>query len=110
VSVDRLDYLSGRPLDDGLPRDRFALAAEGTADIPGGDYLLQVISDDGVRVWVDDRLAIDAWEPHESRVDAVPIAGGTRRLRVHYYEIGGFAELRLDIRKKPRAVPPPGRD
>jgi nitrous oxidase accessory protein NosD len=95
--VDRLDYLSGRPLEEGLPRDRFAMLAEGIAELPRGEYTVQLVADDGARVWVDGELVIDAWAPHESRVDTARIRGGKRRLRVEYYEIGGFAELRLDI-------------
>lgn len=98
--VDRLDYLSGRPLEDGLPRDRFAMLAEGIAELPLGEYTVQLIADDGARVWVDGELVIDAWAPHESRVDTARIRGGKRRLRVEYYEIGGFAELRLDIQPR----------
>ena len=71
-----------------------------TATIPAGDCMLRVISDDGVRVWVDDELAVDAWEPHESRVDTAPLTGGKRRFKVEYYEIGGFAELRFTIQRK----------
>ncbi|HET7219307.1 MAG TPA: right-handed parallel beta-helix repeat-containing protein [Vicinamibacterales bacterium] len=100
IAVDRLDYLSGRALEEGLPRDRFALVAEGTAALPHGDYILQVISDDGVRVWMDDRKILDEWTPHESKVSRVPIRGGRRRFKVEYYEIGGFAELRFDIQRK----------
>jgi nitrous oxidase accessory protein NosD len=98
--VDRLDYLSGRPLEEGLPRDRFAMLAEGIAELPAGEYTVQLIADDGARVWVDGELVIDAWAPHESRVDSAQIRGGKRRLRVEYYEIGGFAELRLDIQPR----------
>lgn len=97
VTLDRLDYISGRTIEEGVPRDRFALRAEGIVELPAGSYTLRVISDDGVRVWVDDELRIDAWTPHESRVDEVTIGGGRRRLRVDYYEAGGFAELRVDL-------------
>ena len=41
-----------------------------------------MISDDGARVWVDGKLVLDAWEPHESRVDRVPLAGGRHALKV----------------------------
>ena len=97
VSTDRLDYISGRSLEEGVPRDRFAIRAEGTVDLPPGDYTLRVISDDGVRVWLDESLVMDVWTPHESRVDEVRIAGGRRKIRLDYYEVDGFAELRLDI-------------
>ena len=69
-------------------------------NLPPGDYTLQVISDDGARVWVDDKLVLDAWEPHESRVDRVPLAGGTHALKVHYFDAGGWAEMRLDIQPR----------
>jgi nitrous oxidase accessory protein NosD len=105
VTHDRLDYLSGRSFEDGVARDNFALVADGTADLPPGDYTLQVISDDGVKVWVDGELVIDDWTPHESKVDRAPMAGGKHRLKVVYYEAGGFAELRLDIQKRPRPGP-----
>ncbi len=100
VSHDRLDYISGREIEYGVPRDRFALVAEGTADLPSGDFMLSVISDDGVRVWVDGEEVIDAWSPHESRVDRAPIRGGHRKVKVEYYEVGGFAELRFDIQRR----------
>jgi nitrous oxidase accessory protein NosD len=96
----RLDYISGGTIEEGVPRDRFALVAEGSAILPPGEYTLQVISDDGVRVWVDDALLIDSWDPHESKVDRVPITGGQRRFKVEYYEAGGFAELRFEIQRR----------
>ncbi|HVL67748.1 MAG TPA: right-handed parallel beta-helix repeat-containing protein [Vicinamibacterales bacterium] len=100
LTTDRLDYLSGGVIEEGVPRDRFAFIAEGTANLPAGEYSLQVISDDGARVWVDGRLVLDAWEPHGSRVDEVTIEGGRRRLKVEYYDIGGWAEMRLDIQPR----------
>jgi hypothetical protein len=97
ISTNRLDYISGGALEEGVRRDRFAIRAEGTVDLPPGDYTLRVISDDGVRVWLDESLVMDVWTPHESRVDEVKIAGGRRKIRLDYYEVDGFAELRLDI-------------
>ena len=97
---DRLDYMSGRAVEEGVPRDRFAIAATGTVDVPAGDYTLQVISDDGVRVWADGKLILDAWEPHGSRVDRVDLRGGKRQLKVEYYEATGWAELRFDIQPR----------
>jgi len=100
TTANRLDYVSGRVIEDGVPADRFALQAEGTATLPPGDYRLRVISDDGVRVWMDDRLILDEWTPHESRVGEAAIRGGRRHFRVQYYDVRGFAELRFDIQRK----------
>ena len=102
LKAERIDYLSGGSLEEGLPRDRFAIVAEGTVDLPKGDYTVQVISDDGVRVWVDGELVLDAWAPHGSQVDEVTITGGRRRLKLEYYEIGGWSEIRFDI--QPRGI------
>jgi hypothetical protein len=83
-----------------VSRDRFGFVASGTIDLPAGEYTLSVISDDGARVWVDDTLALDAWAPHESRSDEVSISGGRRKLKVEYYEIAGWAEIRVDIQPR----------
>ncbi len=84
-----------------MPRDRFALTAEGVIDLPPGDYTATVISDDGVRLWADGVLLLDEWESHESKVSRVPLKSGRHLLQVQYYEVDGFAELRFDIQKTP---------
>ena len=49
---------------------------------------------------LDGKLLIDAWEPHESRVDSAVITGGRHAFRVEYYEIGGWSEMRFDIQPR----------
>ena len=78
----RLDYLTGQALAAGLPNNYVALSGEGEVDVPPGDHELFVISDEGVRIWVDDRLVIDNWTAHESAIDRAPIARGKHKLRV----------------------------
>ena len=97
---ERLYYLTSRALAEGLPIDHVALTGSADVEVPAGAFDLQVISDDGVRVWVDDRLTIDHWTPHESAVDRAPILRGRHKLRVEYYELTGFAELRVDVVKR----------
>lgn len=105
----RLDYQWYRPNLPGLPRERWALEATGTVTLPSGTYTLRTISDDAVRVWVDGALVIDNWTPHESHVDVAPLSGGRRELRVEYYQVDGWTELRLDIvRGSARAPGSPG--
>ncbi len=94
-TLPRLDILGGRAIAPGLPNDRVALRADGVVQLPNGLYELAVISDDGVRVWIDDRLVIDRWSVHESAVDRVPLTGGRYRMRVEYFELTGWAELKV---------------
>jgi hypothetical protein len=95
----RLDYISGGTMIEGLPRDRFALIADGSVSLPVGDYSLDVISDDGIKVWIDGKLVIDKWSVHESELDQVKLAGGAHRIRVQYFEQTGWAELQVRFRR-----------
>ena len=92
-----LDYEWYRPTVAGLPQAHWSLDATGTVTLAPGTYTLRTISDDAVRVWVDGLLVIDHWTPHESMVDAAPLSGGRHELRVAYYQVDGWTELRLDI-------------
>lgn len=93
----RLDYLWYSPTVTGVPRSKFAVIATSSVVLAPGTYTLRSISDDAVRVWIDGRLAIDDWTPHESVVDAAPLRGGRHDLRVEYYQVDGWTELRVDI-------------
>ena len=93
----RLDFEWYRPEIAGLPQERWALEATTLVHLPPGRYTLRTISDDAVRVWVDGRLAVDDWAPHESVVDHAPLTGGRHELRVAYYQVDGWVELRVDI-------------
>ena len=105
----RLDYMWYRPTIAGIPQERFAIVATGSVTLAAGEYTLRTISDDGIRVWVDGRLAIDSWMPHESKVDAVALGAGRHELRVEYYQLRGWTELRLDIvRGRQRSEGSPG--
>jgi len=93
----RLDYEWYAPAIKALPLERWALDATGAVDLGPGTYSIRTISDDAVRVWVDGRIVIDDWTPHESAVDHAVITGGHHTLEVQYYQVDGWTELRLDI-------------
>jgi parallel beta-helix repeat protein len=93
----RLDYEWFRPTVPGLPQARFALEAGTAISLPPGEFTLRTISDDGIRVWVDGALVIDHWSMHESAVDYAALTPGRHELRVQYFQVDGWAELRLDI-------------
>jgi hypothetical protein len=99
--LSRLDLEWYRPQIPELPLERWALEATTAVELPPGRYRIRTISDDGIRVWVDDRLVIDRWSVHESAVDTAPIEGGAHRLRVGYFQEGGWTELRVEILREP---------
>ncbi|HEY1951951.1 MAG TPA: right-handed parallel beta-helix repeat-containing protein [Gemmatimonadaceae bacterium] len=108
ASLPRLDYMGYRALP-GLPRENFALDATGAVDLAPGEYTLRAISDDGVRVWIDNNLVIDDWLPHESKVDFAALTGGHHTIRVQYYQAGGWYELEVAIiRGHDRSAGSPG--
>ena len=99
-SETRLDYMWFRPRIQGWPQDKYGIAATSRVDLPPGSYAIRAISDDGIRVYVDDKLVIEDWSVHESRVREVPLAAGKHDLRVEYFQGDGWAELRVGIIKR----------
>jgi hypothetical protein len=80
-----------------VPAARMALEATATVDLPSGPNTIRTLSDDAVRVWVDDVLVIDHWTPHETAPAYATVRGGKRRIRVQYVQVEGWTELRVDF-------------
>lgn len=84
----------------GLPEDGFSVRWRGWIEAPEiGFYMLQTVSDDGVRVWVDGHLVIDNWTAHAPVSDtseAMFWSNGSRHaIVVEYKEIGGPGTAQL---------------
>ncbi|MEZ4702970.1 MAG: PQQ-dependent sugar dehydrogenase [Rhodothermales bacterium] len=92
------DWGDGPPVD-GMRPDNFSVRWTGqvAADV-SGTYTFSTLTDDGVRLWVDDVLLIDNWLDQEpTRFDAaIDLEAGRRyNLKMEYYEHGGEAVARL---------------
>ncbi|MCC7015500.1 MAG: SUMF1/EgtB/PvdO family nonheme iron enzyme [Planctomycetes bacterium] len=77
--------------------DRFGLVATTELVFPAGRWRLSVVADDGIRVWVNDELLIDDWQPHAARQESCVWLSDGRdptRIRLQYYELSGGAILR----------------
>jgi parallel beta-helix repeat protein len=96
LTLPRLAYANARAFGEGFT-DRVAIVGTGSVTLPPGQYELVVTSDDGIRVWVDDRLVIEDWSIHGPKEDRVPIAGGAHRLRVEYFQRTGAAALQVQV-------------
>jgi uncharacterized protein with LGFP repeats/pimeloyl-ACP methyl ester carboxylesterase len=66
-----------------------------------GVYEFDTQADDGIRVWVDDRLVIDKWQdqPFATNKALVSLDKGHHRVRVEHYENKGSSALEVDWKK-----------
>ncbi|WP_309669039.1 NosD domain-containing protein [Gemmatimonas sp.] len=96
-TASRMDWFWSRSRDAQIPSRRMAMEATATLDLPPGLYTLRTLSDDAVRVWVDDQLVIDQWAPHETMPGYTPLTGGLHRVRAQYVQSEGWTEFRLDV-------------
>ncbi|TNC25093.1 PA14 domain-containing protein [Amycolatopsis alkalitolerans] len=85
----------------GIPADNFSLRATGEIVFPAaGDYTLKTLSDDGVRVWIDDALVIDDWQVQGATWTSATVhsntAGDVHRIRLEYFQGQFDSQLELD--------------
>jgi hypothetical protein len=79
-----------------VPVDHFALVATSDFDAgDGGDYALEVASDDGVQVYIDNELVL--WRSGTSNRIEKTLTPGRHTLKVEYFEIDGSASLSIQV-------------
>jgi sugar lactone lactonase YvrE len=81
----------------GVPADNFSARWQRYVSFDAGTYRFTVFTDDGVRLWVDDKLLIEAWQyPQVATFSAdISLTQGYHQVRLEYYEAGGSAAVRL---------------
>ncbi len=91
---------------------RFSVRWTGFLEAPeSGDYTLHTFSNDGVRLWLDERLLIDNWTDHSETEDTAVVrleAGRRHPVRLEYFYNGGQAVMKLEWSRPDRrrqAVP-----
>ncbi len=96
--VINFDWKAGTP-DSNIPRDNFS--ARWTGNIKPAQsthYTFHSLSDDGVRVWVNNQLIIDNWSDHPATENTGHIyleAGKSYPVKMEYYERWGEATASL---------------
>jgi hypothetical protein len=61
-----------------------------------GKYALRLEADDGVRLWLDGKLVLEAWKTGPNRLDAeVSLTGGPQRFQLEYFQGVGGADCKL---------------
>lgn len=106
----RFDWGEKSPMD-ALPADRFSVRWDTCLDVSAAVSVpFQLISDDGSRLFLDDRLVLDNWGKHElaARGATLTLAPGEHHLRVEYVEHTGAAQVALFASfdgEPPKAIP-----
>ena len=83
----------------GLGHDYFSVRWTGSVQAQEeGDYTFVTTSDDGVRLWVDDRQIIDDWSNHATRDDSATVHFGAHtlhKIRMEFFQDTRDAIARL---------------
>lgn len=93
IAKDWGDYSPGR----GISNDNFSVHWSGRFNFAQDTYSFLVESDDGIRLWIDGRLVIDAWrdQPPTDHTTILDLAAGEHLVEVEYYEHSGGATAHL---------------
>ena len=87
----------------GLPVNEFSVRWTGFLVAPeSGDYEVVLTTDDGSRLWLNDRLVADDWTEHAPRSQkaVVRLTNGQRLpLKIEYFERSGGAVAKLGLRR-----------
>jgi hypothetical protein len=89
---------TGSPRAD-IPVDNFSVRWERSLNFgQAGPYRFRATSDDGVRLWLDDRPIIDEWHTATGvryTGDVYDMGAGQHTIRIEYYEDTGAAQVRV---------------
>ena len=91
------DWGDGSP-DPAVPADNFSVRWTHAVSFDAGTYRFLTSTDDGVRVWVDGGLVVDAWVDQKllnTHTGDVYLAAGQHTIVVEYYEHGGEASAHV---------------
>jgi glucose/arabinose dehydrogenase len=91
-----------------VPVDHFSARWTGGFDFPAGNTEFTVAADDGIRLWVDDQIVIDAWIDQGATTYTATrsLSAGTHQVRVEYYENFVDATARVSWASAPSNAPP----
>ncbi|APW39155.1 hypothetical protein RD110_19660 [Rhodoferax koreense] len=84
----------------GVPADNFSIRWSGMVEAPvTGNVQFRAYADDGMRLWIDNKLLVDAWNTpnSDSATISVPMVAGRRyAVTLEYNERRGNAAMRLE--------------
>jgi hypothetical protein len=99
MKTDKLDF-AGYAFAKGLPNHHVITVADGKFSIPAGEYILDITTDDGCRIWLDGKeLPLGAWKYQGPTAYPTKVTlGGNHTLHVEHFQIDGYAALKVALR------------
>ena len=95
------DFGNGSPFPD-FPDDNFSIKWTGYLRAPEtGNFLIEIKSDDGVRLFMNDSLVINDWNDHGAETNSYKIhfdKNKMYKIKLEYYEHGGDAVVKMGWR------------
>ncbi|MEN9434553.1 MAG: hypothetical protein RLZZ422_2142 [Pseudomonadota bacterium] len=103
-STPKVDFIwnGDAPVAGGnFPTDKFSVRWVGDFDLEAGNYTFTTLSDDGIKLWVDDVLVIGAWRDlwNATFKQGIPLKAGIHRIKLEYYDNTGGALAKLSWAK-----------
>ncbi len=103
-TTDKIDYTWWGSIGKNLPADSFATVAVSTMHLEKGAYRIGITADDFVKLFIDGKEVINAWEDTYSELDEnthhhlnIQLAGGEHNFRIVHAEKTGLATLMFYI-------------
>lgn len=102
-----LDWNWGQGGPANVPADNFSARWTKYIDVSAGSYRFTATADDGMRVYVDSGLIINAWSDHPAQTYTadVNLSSGHHLITVEYYENTGDAVAKLTLAATPTTYP-----
>jgi hypothetical protein len=101
------DWGTGGP-GTGVGTDNFSVRWTGRHNLSAGAYTFTARADDGIRVWLDGSLIIDAWrdQPPTAYQATSSVTAAEHEVTVEYYENAGGAVAQVSWQANPGNTPP----
>ena len=92
-----IDWNWGQGGPANVGNDNFSARWTKFIDVEAGSYRFTATADDGIRVYVDDDLVINAWSDHPAQtyVADINLTHGHHQVTVEYYEHTGYAVAKV---------------
>jgi len=95
----------GKNFGKDIAKEKIATVSASDIDVPDGTYRIGISASELVRLYIDDKLLIENWEPakivndEDYHKDAVIRLKGKHTIRIEQAQVGGYGMLNLVMRK-----------